>query len=62
MKRRLVLLALVVLPLASCGAAPLQQQYRLCPFVRQAVKEGSMPINLAEGLYPECKPFEVGGK
>lgn len=59
-RRRLVLLVLPVVALASCAVTPIMpQRVELCAYVRQSVKEGSMPLDLARAFYPECNATEA---
>lgn len=40
--------------LTSCGTVAYRQP-TVCETVRQAVKNGSMPVELANAWYPECR-------
>lgn len=44
---------LVLVVLASCSA-PLTSRPDLCAFVRESAASGSIPLELAQSMYPEC--------
>lgn len=60
MRRRLVAIVAVLL-VAGCApvASPIGGQDRVCRWVRESVKNGSLPVALAWAWYEHCAPFEV---
>lgn len=62
--RVLSLLALVAL-LGACApfqaSAPVGRAPEFCEWVRNRVRDNTMPLELAERYYPECRPFQDGG-
>ncbi len=58
MRRRVLLLVVAAGGLLSSCTAPVTGRLELCEYIRQAVREGLMPLDLARAQYPECKVTE----
>lgn len=52
-RARVLLPCWLALVLVGCSA-PLTAGPSVCDFVRRSVADGSMPLSVAQGMYPEC--------
>jgi hypothetical protein len=51
-------LVLVALALSSCQVmAPLNHEWELCRYVKEAIQDGSMTLEAAAYWYSRCGPF-----
>lgn len=63
--RRVGVVAVLLVLLVGCApfqaASPIGRGPDFCEWVRNRVRDNTMPLELAETYYPECGPFEDGG-